>query len=102
MLEEDVPIFLANTVAGFASSDGCKFKGTVYERVGVCDIQPFPKREEIMSCGVIVRCVGWADEVRVGAGRRMQDILSTMELDPITLIDGIIPPICGVADIELK
>jgi len=32
----------------------------------------------------------------------MQDILSTMELDPITLIDGIIPPICGVADIELK
>jgi hypothetical protein len=32
----------------------------------------------------------------------MQDILPTMELDPITLIDGVIPPIGGVADIELK
>ena len=67
MLAEDVPIILANTVAGFAASDGRKFEGTVNERVGVCYIQPLPKREEIMSYGVIVRCVGWANEVCVGA-----------------------------------
>ena len=102
MLAEDVPIILANTVAGFASSDGCKFEGTVNERVCVCYIQPLPKGEEIMSYGVIVRCVGWANEVCVGAQRRMQDILPTVELDPVTLIDGVVPPIGGVADVKLK
>jgi len=54
------------SVAGFASSDGRKFEGTVNERVGVCYIQPLLKREEIMSYGVIVRCVEWADEMCVG------------------------------------
>ena len=66
MLTKDVPIILANTVAGFAASDGRKFEGTVNERVGVRYIQPLPKREEIMTHGVIVRCVGWANEVCVG------------------------------------
>ena len=32
----------------------------------------------------------------------MKDILATVELDPVTLIDGVIPPIGGVADVELK
>ena len=57
---------LANSVAGFASADGRKFEGTVNERVRVCYIQPLPKREEIMPLGVIVGCVGRADEVCVG------------------------------------
>ncbi len=66
VLTEDVPIGLAYAVSGFASSDGSKFEGTVDECVLVCDIQPLQKREEIMPLGVIVGCVGRADEVCVG------------------------------------
>ncbi len=66
MLAEDVPILLAYAVSSFVSSDGSKFKGTVDERIEVCYIQPLPKREEIMPLGIIIRCVRWADEVRVG------------------------------------
>jgi hypothetical protein len=32
----------------------------------------------------------------------MKDILATVELDPVTLIDGVIPPVGGVADVELE
>ncbi len=67
VLTEDVPISLAYSVSGFASSDGSKFERTVDECVLVCDIQPFPKREEIVPLGIIVGCVGWADEMCVGA-----------------------------------
>ena len=57
---------LAYAVSGFAASDGSKFEGTMDECVLVCDIQPLPKREEIVPSGVIVGCVGWADEMCVG------------------------------------
>ena len=102
MLTEDVPITLADAVAGFASADGRKFEGTVNERVRVCYIKPFPKGEEIVPLGIIVRCVGWANEMCFCAQRWMQDILATMELEPITLIDGVVSPIGGVAYVELK
>jgi hypothetical protein len=32
----------------------------------------------------------------------MQDILSTVELDPVALVDGIVSPISRVADVELE
>ena len=67
MLTEDVPIMLANSVAVFVSADGRKFEGTVNERVRVCYIKPFPIGEEIVSMGIIVRCVGWANEMCFGA-----------------------------------
>ena len=67
LLTEDVPIILANAVAGFASSDGRKFEGAVNERVRVCYIKPLPIGEEIVSMGIIVRCVGWANEMCFGA-----------------------------------
>ena len=54
MLAEDVPIGLANTVACFAATDGCKFKRTMNECVGVGNIQPLPKGKEIMSPGIII------------------------------------------------
>ena len=32
----------------------------------------------------------------------MQNVLPTVELEPVTLIDGVVSPIGGVADVELK
>ena len=32
----------------------------------------------------------------------MKDILATVELDPVTLVDGVIPPVSRVADVELE
>ena len=67
MLTEDVPVTLADAVAGFASADGRKFEGTMDERVCVCYVKPLPKGEEIVSLGIIVRCVGGANKMCIGA-----------------------------------
>jgi len=65
MPPKDVPILLANVVAAFAASDGSKFEGTVNECICVCDVEPFPKRQEVMAFGVFVGCVRWTNKVCV-------------------------------------
>jgi hypothetical protein len=66
MLPKDIPILLAYAVSAFAASNGSKFKETVDERIEVCDVEPFPKRQKVVAFYIIVRCVGWTNKVCVG------------------------------------
>jgi hypothetical protein len=54
MLPKDVPILLAYSVSAFAASDGSKFKGTTDICICVCDVEPFPKRQEVMAFCIFV------------------------------------------------
>ena len=54
MPPKDVPILLAYTVSAFATSDGSKFKGTMDVCICVCDVEPFPKRQEVMAFCIFV------------------------------------------------
>jgi hypothetical protein len=54
MLPKDVPILLAYSVSAFAASDGSKFKGTTDLCICVCDVEPFPKRQEVMAFCIFV------------------------------------------------
>ncbi len=54
MLSKDVPILLAYAVSAFAASDGSKFQGTMDICICVCDVEPFPKRQEVMACCIFV------------------------------------------------
>ncbi len=54
MLPKDVPILLAYSVSAFAASDGSKFKGTMDICISVCDVEPFPKRQEVMAFCIFV------------------------------------------------
>ena len=57
MLPKDVPILLAYAVSAFAASNSSKFKRTVDVCVSVCNIEPFPKWQEITTVCMVVRCV---------------------------------------------
>ena len=54
MLPKDVPILLAYAVSAFAASNGCKFERTVDIGVSVCNVEPFPKWQEVMMVCVVV------------------------------------------------
>ncbi len=54
MLSKDVPILLAYAVSAFATSDGSKFKGTMDICICMCDVEPFPKRQEVMACCIFI------------------------------------------------
>ena len=54
MLSKDVPILMAYAVSAFAASDGSKFKGTMDICICVRDVEPFPKRQEVMVFCIFV------------------------------------------------
>ncbi len=54
MLPKDVPILLAYAVSAFAASDGSKFEGTVDICICVCNVELFPKRQEVMAFCIVV------------------------------------------------
>ena len=54
MLLKDVSILLAYAVSAFAASDGSKFKGTMDICICMCDVEPFPERQEVMACCIFV------------------------------------------------
>ncbi len=58
MLLKDVRIGLTNTVSGFSTSDGGKFKGTVDVCLMMGDVKPIPKGQKMMALGIIVRRFG--------------------------------------------
>jgi hypothetical protein len=102
MLPKDVPILLAYAVSAFAASNSSKFEGTADECIKVSDFEPFPKRQKVLVCRIIAQCVGWTNKVCVSVEQRMKSIFPTMELDPITLVDCIVSPIRGMANVKLK
>jgi len=48
MLLKDIPILLAYAVSAFAASNGSKFEMTVDIGVSVCNVEPFPKWQEVI------------------------------------------------------
>ncbi len=59
MLPKDVPILLAYAVSAFAALNGSKFERTMDIGVsGVCNVEPFPEWQEVMTFCIVVRCVG--------------------------------------------
>ncbi len=102
MLPKDVPILLAYSVSAFAASDGIKFKRTMDICICVCDVEPFPKRQEVMAFCIFVGCVGWTNKVRICGERRMKNVLTTVKLNPITLVDCIVAPVGRMANVKIK
>ena len=102
MLPKDVPILLAYSVSAFAASDGSKFKGTMDICIGVCNVEPFPKRQEVMACCIFVGCVGWTNKVCVCGEQRMKTVLTTVKLNPITQVDCIVAPVGRMENVKIK
>ena len=46
MSKKDIPIILRNTITSFLSSNGCKFKWTVYEGIRMGDVKPFSHNQQ--------------------------------------------------------
>ncbi len=51
---------------------------------------------------IVIGRVGWLDKVCLSGERWMSDDLLTMELDPITLVDCTIAPICWMANVKFE
>jgi hypothetical protein len=68
----------------------------------MCNIEPFPKEQKVMALSIVIKHVGWLDEVCLSGERWMSYILPSMELDPITLVDCIILPISWMEDVKLE
>jgi len=93
---------LALVVPAFASSDGSKLERTLDEGIKMCDVKPFPKRQKIMAFCVVVRCVRWMNKVCICGQRWVKNILATMKLDPITLVDCIVLPFGWMANVKFE
>jgi hypothetical protein len=96
MLPKDVPVLLAYSVSAFAASDGSKFKRTMDICICVCDV------EEVMAFCIFVGCVGWTNKVRICGERRMKNVLTTVKLNPITLVDCIVAPVRRMANVKIE
>jgi hypothetical protein len=102
MLPKGVPVLLAYSVSAFAASDGSKFKRTMDICICVCDVEPFSKRQEVMGFCILVGCVGWTNKVRICGERRMKNVLTTVKLNPITLVDCIVAPVGRMANVKIE
>ncbi len=63
MFPKDVPIILRDAITCFASANGSKLEWVVNVSIKMCDIEPFPKRQKIVTECKVVRRIGWANEV---------------------------------------
>jgi hypothetical protein len=102
MFPQDVPFILGYAVACFAAVNGSKLERTVNVCVEMGNVEPFLIGQEVVVLGVVIRRVGRSNEVRVGREGGMSDILATVELEPVTLVNRIVTPICWMANVELK
>jgi hypothetical protein len=55
-----------------------------------------------VALSIVIGRVGWSDKVCLSGERWMSDVLPTMELDPITLVDCIILPICWMENVKFE
>ncbi len=68
----------------------------------VTNIKPFSERHKFMVSRVAVRCVTRTNQVSVQSLARVPKIINTVQLQPVSLVEGVIAPICRVANIELE
>jgi hypothetical protein len=102
MFPQDVPFILGYAVACFAAVNGSKLKQTVNVCVEMGNVEPFLIGQEVVALGVVVRHVGRSNEVCVGREGGMSNILATVELEPVMLVNHIVMPICWMANVELE
>ncbi len=55
-----------------------------------------------MPYSIVIGSIGWADKVSVRGQIRTSQVLSSMVLNPILLIDCIVTPVGRVTDVEVK
>ncbi len=60
---------------------------------GGCEDKPFLKRQMVVASSMVVGRIGWTNKMCLGGKGWMCDVLSTMILNPIILVDCIIMPI---------
>jgi hypothetical protein len=102
MFPKDVPMILRDAITCFASANGSKFEWAVNVSIKMGDIEPFSKRQKIVTECKVVRRIGWANEVCLAGYCGMVNILASVKLDPITLVDRIITPVCWVTYVEFE
>ncbi len=102
MFPQDVPFILGYAVACFAAVNGSKLKRTVNVCVEMGNVEPFPIGQEVVALGIGIQRVGRLIKVCVGREGGMSDILTTVELEPVILVNRIVTPICWMANVELE
>ncbi len=55
-----------------------------------------------MPYSIVIGSIGWADKVNVRGQIRTSQVLSSMVLNPILLIDCIVTPVGRVTDVEVE
>ena len=99
---ECIPINLGNPVTGFASSYENIFERPLNVGVLVTNIEPFSEKHKLVASRIAVGRVTWSNRVSVKGLVRVGKVIKTVQLQPVSLVDGIIAPISWVANIEFK
>ena len=68
----------------------------------VTNIKPLLERHKFMASRVALRCVTRTNQVSVRSLPRVPKIINTVQLQRVSLVDGVIAPIRRVANIELE
>jgi hypothetical protein len=99
---KDVPVFLRDTITPLAAMGRDELKGNVNVCIQVGDVKPFPKRQNIVASSIVFRHIGWTNKMCFGGKGWMCDILPTMTLNPVALVDCIVRPIRWIANVKFK
>ncbi len=68
----------------------------------VTNIKPFSERHKLVASRLAVGRVTWTNQVSIRGLARVAKVINTVQLQPVSLVDGIIAPISRVANIEFK
>ena len=68
----------------------------------VTNIKPFSEVHKLVASRVAVGRVTWTNQVCVRGLARVAKVINTVQLQPLSLVDGVIAPISRVANIEFK
>ncbi len=93
MSTKDVLIILRDTIASFTTSNRRELKRTMDEDIKMGDVEPFSEWVKVVAERIVIRCIGWAIWMSIRGQTRARNVLLSVVLDPITLINCIMMPI---------
>ncbi len=99
---KDIPVFLRDTITRLVAVNRGKLKGRVNVCIQVGDVKPFPKRQKVVVSSIVIGHIGWTNKMCFGGKGWMCDVLPTMIMNPIALVDCIVMPICWMANVKFK
>jgi hypothetical protein len=99
---KDAPVFLRDTIMRLTAASRRKLKGTMNIGIQVGNVKPFLKRQMVVASSIVVGGIGWMNKMRFGGKVWMCHVLLTMVLNPITLVDCVVMPICWMANVKFK